>query len=160
MKYMETKLKAENNYREFGKFGINMKLLYENVLLVKYKKSYAPIPSIKRQNVSNEFVDEILYILDAEQIDYEKLRELSHEENELFKKLMMKSGLFSVLKYNYDQSRESINDIIEQYEILKGEIEADNNNPELRTDVKVLLNKLKNSGKITQPEYDDIIRDL
>jgi len=160
MKYLETILKSGNNYSEFGKFGINLQLLYDNVLLVKYKKSYAPVPSIKRQNVSDDFVDAILYILDTEQIDYEKLRELSDDENNLFKLLIMKSGLFNVLKYNYNQTRESLNDIVEQYEILKGEIEADNDNPNLIKDVKIVLKKLRNHGKINESEYMDILKEL
>ncbi len=131
MKYFETKLKTESNYKEFGKFAINLKLLYNNTLLVKYKKSYAPVPQIKRTQISDELLDIILFLLETNTIDYEKLRELTNQENNLFKLLMMKSGLFDTLKYNYNNTREKISDVIEEYEIIKGEIEAENNNPEL-----------------------------
>ncbi len=30
MQYFETNLKSDQNYKEFGKFMINMKLLYSN----------------------------------------------------------------------------------------------------------------------------------
>ena len=160
MKYLETKLKNENNYKEFGKFAINLKLLYENILLVKYKKSYAPVPLVKRIKVSDDFVDEILYILDTNKIDYEKLKELTDHENNIFKTLIMKSGLFIPLKYNYNETRDKLSDIIEQYEILKGEIESDNDNPNLIKQVKSVLKKLKNYGKISETEYNDIVKDL
>ncbi len=160
MKYFETNLKCQDNYKEFGKFMINMKLLYENILLCKYKKSYAPIPQIRRQNVSNDFVDELIYIFDTGKIDYEKLRELSDTENNLFKTLIMKSGLFDNLKYNYNDTRDKLEDIIEEYDILKGEIEADNNNPELITKCKSVVKKLFHCGKISNEEYHEIIKSL
>jgi hypothetical protein len=160
MKYSETALKATNNYIEFGKFAINKKLLYENILLVKYKKSYAPVPQIRRTKISDDFIDALIFIFDTNKIDYEKLRELTTVENDLFKILIMKSGLYDTLKYNYNQTREKINDIIEEYEILKGEIEAENDNPELLTKAKVISKKLKNYGKITENEYKDIVDNL
>lgn len=160
MKYSETQLKSQDNYKEFGKFMINVKYLYNNILLVKYKKSYAPIPTIRRQKISDDFKEELIFIFDTETIDYEKLRELSETENNLFKTLIMKSGLFDKLKYNYNQTREKLSDVIEEYDILKGEIEADNNNPELIKRCKVILKKLFNYGKITQQEYNEIITEL
>lgn len=160
MKYFETKLKTESNYKEFGKFAINLKLLYNNTLLVKYKKSYAPVPQIKRTQISDELLDIILFLLETNTIDYEKLRELTNQENNLFKLLMMKSGLFDTLKYNYNNTREKISDVIEEYEIIKGEIEAENNNPELPKKAEKVLKKLKNYGKITEEEYKDIVEEL
>ena len=143
MKYFETKLKSDGNYKEFGIFAINMKLLYNNTLLIKYKKSYAPVPQIKRILVSYEFVDALIYIFDTEKIDYEKLRELTDKENQLFKLLVWKSRLYDKLKYNYNKTRERIEDVIEEYEIIKGEIEAENDNPELTAKAKKVLMKLK-----------------
>lgn len=160
MKYLETKLKSNRNYKEFGKFAVNIKYLYDNILLVKYKSSYAPVPTIRRTPISDDFIDVIIYLLDTNQIDYEKLRELSQEENNLFKSLMIKSGLFDTLKYNYKDTREKLSDIIEQYEILKGEIEADNDNPLLIQKAKAILKKLKHYGKITEQEYNEIINEL
>lgn len=160
MKYLETKLKSVENYKEFGKFAINMKMLYENLLLVKYKKSYAPLPSIRRTKVSDDFVSALIYILDTNTIDYEKLRELSDNENAMFKNLIMKSGLYDILKYDQTKTREKLKDVIEQYEIIKGEIEADNDNPELPIKAKKILKKLKNYGKISDEEYNEIVEDL
>jgi hypothetical protein len=62
MNYDKTNLQSDKTYREFGKFAINMKLLYQSVLLAKYKKSYAPIPKLKRTDISRNFVDAIIYL--------------------------------------------------------------------------------------------------
>jgi hypothetical protein len=160
MQYDKTSLQSSLRYREFGKFAINMKLLYENILLVKYKNSYAPIPKIKRTTVSRDFVDELLYIFDTNTIDYEKLRELSNKENELFKDLIMKAGLFNTLQYDESKTREKLDDILEQYDILKGEIEADNNNPEIIGKIKSILKKLCNYGKISTSNYLELMKDF
>lgn len=120
----------------------------------------APVPQIKRTQVSNDFVDGLLYIFDTNQIIYEKLRELSDKENELFQKLILKSGLFTKLKYNYQKTRDKLKDVIEEYEVLKGEIEADNDNPELKQKAKIVSKKLKNYGKISETEYNEILEEL
>jgi hypothetical protein len=159
MKYTETNLKSLSNYNEFGKFIINMKMLNQNYLSVKYK-SNAPVPSIKKIKISDEFVDSLIYIFDTGKIDYEKLRELTNVENNLFKNLIMKSGLFNILKYNYNNTRENIDDIIDDYEVLKGELEAGNNNPDILDKCRIVIKKLFIYGKISENEYNDLTNDL
>lgn len=160
MRFEETNLKSENDYKEFGKLMINLKYLFKNTLIVKYKTSYAPVPGFRRPKISNDLIDELLYIFDTNEIDYEKLRELSEYENNLFRDLIMKSGLYRRLKYKYDKTRQKLKDIIEDYEILKGEIEAGNDNPELLIKAKIVLKKLKNYGKINEDQYNEILEDL
>jgi hypothetical protein len=101
-----------------------------------------------------------LYIFDTNTIDYEKLRELSNKENELFKDLIMKAGLFNTLQYDESKTREKLDDILEQYDILKGEIEADNNNPEIIGKIKSILKKLCNYGKISTSNYLELMKDF
>jgi hypothetical protein len=159
MKYSETNLKSDSNYKEFGKFIINTKMLYQNILSVKYK-SNAPIPSIKKIKISNDFVNGIVYIFDTGKIDYEKLRDLTNAENDIFKNLVMKSGLFNILKYNYNETRENIDDVIEDYEVLKGELEAGNNNPDVLEKCRKVIKKLFIYGKISESEYNELTNDL
>lgn len=158
VEFEETQLKNAKNYVELGKYIINVKFLYENTLLLKYK-SYAPA-KIKRQKISDDMVNVLLYLIDTGTIDYEKLRELSESENNLFKDIMTKTGLFQTLKYKYALTREKIEDVIEQYEILKGHIEAQNDNPEILEQIKKVLKKLRNYDKIDEDEYNEIIQGL
>jgi hypothetical protein len=159
MKYEETKLKNDNNYKEFGKFIINVKMLYQNYLSIKYK-SGAPVPKIKKTKISDDFFEAMTYIFDTGKIDYEKLRELTETENNLFKNLIMLSGLYEILKYNYKETRENIDDILEDYEILKGHLQAGNDNPEVLDKCKVVLKKLFIYKKITQEQYNDLKNEL
>jgi hypothetical protein len=118
------------------------------------------VPQIKRTKITDDFVDVIRYLLDTEKIDYERLKMMSDNENNLFKNLIMKSGLYDTLKYNYSETRANIKDIIEQYEILKGQIEADNDNPEIIEKSKKVLKQLKNYGKISEKDYYEIVEEL
>lgn len=133
--------------------------MYGNELLIRYR-SNSQVPSIKKTKVSDEFVEVLMYLFDTGEINYEKLRELSLHENELFKNLIMKSGLFDLLRYNYKKTRENIDDILEEYEILRGQLEAGNSNPELMTQSKKVLKKLLHYGKISEKEYREITDEI
>lgn len=158
VKFEETELKDKKNYVELGKYIINTKFLHNNILLLKYK-SYGPA-KIKRQTISDDMMNILIYLLETGTIDYEALRELSESENNLFKDIMIKTGLFQTLKYKYASTREQIGDVIEQYEILKGEIEAGNDNPDIPKQIKKVLKKLRNYGKIDEEEYQEIVEGL
>lgn len=149
-----------DKYREFGKFIINYILLDDNILLIKYKKSFAPFAPIRRTKISNELKDMIHYLFDTGEIDYKSGQKLTSSEKQIFDTLITKSGLKTQLKYSRDKLTDSIEDIIEEFNILKGVILAGNDNPKLKEDIKVVLGKLVRLSKITQEEADDIISDL
>lgn len=160
VKFTESKLKTgEFTYKEFGKFIINMVLLDGNILLVKYK-SYAPVPQIKRTKITNEFKNSLLYLIDTGEIDYANLQSLDENEKLVFDNLIRRSGLGLALKYNSSKLIENIDDIIDKFNILKGEIIAGNDNPKIIIDIKEVLMKLVRCKKISQEQADDIMKDL
>jgi gas vesicle protein len=147
-------------YKEFGKFMINFMLLDDNILLIKYKKSYAPVPSLRRTIISDELKDMIIYLFDTGEIDYQSGQKLSKSEKDIFDLLIIKSGLKTQLKYNKEKMKDTAEDIIEQFNILKGQIIAGNDNPEIKNKIKDLLSKMVNMNKINVETADDIINDL
>ena len=147
-------------YKEFGKFMINFVLLDDNILLIKYKKSYAPVPSLRRTIISDELKDMIIYLFDTGEIDYQSGQKLSKSEKDIFDLLIIKSGLKTQLKYNKEKMKDTAEDIIEQFNILKGQIIAGNDNPEIKNKIKDLLSKMVNMNKINVETADDIINDL
>ena len=160
VKFTDSKLKIEQNkYREFGKFIMNMALLDQNILLVKYK-SYAPVPTLKRTLISDELKDLIHYLFDTGEIDYQSGQKLKENEKLILDRLIMKSGLNLQLKYKSSKLDDDIDAIIEEFEILKGEIIAGNDNPKIKQDIKDILNKLVRLKKITKDIADDILQDL
>jgi rRNA-processing protein FCF1 len=147
-------------YKEFGKFMINFVLLDDNILLIKYKKSYAPVPSLRRTIISDELKDMIIYLFDTGEIDYQSGQKLSKSEKDIFDLLIIKAGLKTQLKYNKEKMKDTAEDIIEEFNILKGQIIAGNDNPEIKDKIKDVLSKLVNLNKINVETADDIINDL
>ena len=146
----------KNTYVEFGKFMIQTKFLNDNILLVKYK-SYAPVPTIKRTNVSSLFSSIIQDLLISKEINYKLLSELDEKEQLLFTNLLNKSGLTNTLNYDKRKVELSASKLVEKYNILKGQIVAGNNNPEIMKDIEELLPKLVNVKRITQETADEIL---
>ena len=93
-------------YKEFGKFMLNFVLLDDNILLIKYKKSYAPLPSLRRTIISDELKDMIHYLFDTGEIDYKSGQNLSIKEKNVFDILISKSGLKTQLKYSKDKLKD------------------------------------------------------
>ena len=153
------KLKTDYSYREFGKFIIQYKFLLDNILLVKYK-SYAPIPTIKRQDISDDLKDIIINIFDTGEINYQLGKTLIQSEKDLLTSLITKSGLKEQLKFNKVHLLEDIKDIINDFNVLKGIIIAGNDNPDIITKIKVVLDKLVLYKRITKKDALEIINDL
>ena len=153
------KLKTDYSYREFGKFIIQYKFLLDNILLVKYK-SYAPIPTIKRQDISDDLKDIIINIFDTGEINYQLGKTLNQSEKDLLTSLITKSGLKEQLKFNKINLLEDIKDIINDFNVLKGIIIAGNDNPDIITKIKVVLDKLVLYKRITKKDALEIINDL
>lgn len=153
------KLKTDYSYREFGKFIIQYKFLLDNILLVKYK-SYAPIPTIKRQDISDDLKDIIINIFDTGEINYQLGKTLNQSEKDLLTSLITKSGLKEQLKFNKVHLLEDIKDIINDFNVLKGIIIAGNDNPDIITKIKVVLDKLVLYKRITKKDALEIINDL
>jgi hypothetical protein len=153
-------IKTKANYIELGKFMINMKFLTNNILLLKYKKSYAPVPNLRRQNISNDVRDILYYIIDTKNINYEDIRELEKKDNELIMRILELSGLDVYFRLDREKTKENIDDIILRFKIIQGEINAGNDNMELLNEAKELLIKLKKNNKITENDYNDLIREI
>lgn len=150
------KIKKEY-YKEFGKFIINLNLLQDNILLVKYA-SYAPVPSLRRTPISNGLKYFISHLLDTGEINYQIGRELSEIEKNLLINLMSKSGLKTHLKFDKAKLQEDIDDLIKTFSLLQGEVMAGNNN--LKSEIKAVVNKLVAYGKISQVDGNEILSEL
>ena len=92
-KMFEEGIKAKLNYREMGKLMINLKLLNNNILLLKYKNSYGPVKNLKRMNISDDIKNLLFYILDTNNLNYDNIRDLDEHDHDLIIDILQKSGL-------------------------------------------------------------------
>ena len=147
------------NYMQLGKFMINMTMLHNNELLVKYL-SYAPVYKIKRRKVSDNFRDIILNLFDTNEMNYQLGKKLSIDEKNLLDDLINRCGLKIDLKFDKNKLQDNISDIMEDYKVLRGEIIAGNNNPELIQNIKLVIEKLVYHNKLSEQQANEIIDEL
>lgn len=142
----------------FGKFMIHKSLLKQNILLLKYSKSYAPIPWLRRQNIDDIFKDFWEELLQTKTISYGLLKQCSIAQVELVNKIIQNSKID--IEFNKNNAVMTPEDVMERLELLQGQLEAGNNNPKIITEAKNVINKLYLINKLTKEQADELIEDL
>jgi hypothetical protein len=141
---------SEINYYAFGKFILQRKLLNdENILLIKYPVSLAPVPKIRRTKISDDFKAIINDLLDTQKINIQLQKELNDKEQNLFELLINLSGLKDVL--NYNRVYKDVKYYMDKFEVLRGSIIAGNDNDEIKKELIDVIDLLSNKsiGKIS-----------
>ena len=152
----------EINYTEFGIFSLHLGMLNKNKLLVKYGRSYAPVPQIKQTKISNTFKYLIIDLLDTQKINIDLQKQLNDSEADLLELLLMKSKTIGLLNYkriNIDPKK-LINTIKTRLTILQGSFGAGNENVEIINESKALINKLHLLNEISLNDYNVLINDF
>lgn len=142
----------------FGKFMIHKELLKQNILLLKYAKSYAPIPWLRRQSIDDIFKEFWEELLQTKTISYGLLKQCSVEQIELVNNIIQKCKVD--IEFNKNNALMTAEDISERLELLQGELEAGNNNPKIITEAKNVISKLYLINKLTKTQMQELIDDL
>ena len=145
-------------WREFGRLIINQLQLRDNWLNVKYKSNGSC--RILKTKISDEFKALVFKIFDNGSIDYTIGKLLSDKERALFGNLLGCAGLNLQLEYDDKKMEEDINELRKRYNIIKGEILANNNNPKLLTDAIGIIHKLIKVGDVSESDGKEIIDEL
>jgi hypothetical protein len=127
-----------------GKFAVNMDKLRKNILHVYYVSSRASIPSLKRENISSDTRDVLLDIL-ANKYNDKLFNKLKPDEQRLI------STFVRVMKIPIDM-KEFDDAYQKNYEVLSGEINAGNNNPKVKAELKLYILKGISEGLIPKAQ--------
>jgi ribosomal protein L12E/L44/L45/RPP1/RPP2 len=152
-------VQAEPKYKEFGKFAIHWgQLMNNDILNVKYK-SLGRVPSITPQAISDIFKDFIIDVMETGKVNQRLYNQVPDEEKKLFEKISIGAGLFNTLKLKkitIDKDAEDIN----RFNLLKGEYMAGNTNQQIIKELRRLIVKFVNEGRIhkTERRYKPFIR--
>jgi hypothetical protein len=132
-----------------AKFGKNIilldKLYYKNVLSIKDKRMHSVehLPNVK---VSDTLADIIISMCKNEQPTKQTLDTLSSSEKQLFDLLLYVSGVRKSkhigLKENASAKDANIKELKQRFKIVEAEIQAGNNNPIVKAELKEIINKL------------------
>jgi len=145
----------ERRYIRFGKFDLNHYKLNQNVLLIKYPVSRAPVPKIKATKISDTFQSLIRDLLDTQQINTSLQKKLGKSEVELFELLLRLAGLTEQL--NYERQKMSVDDYIHRFDILRGEWSAGNDSNILKAELMEIIEILNKADKISDIDMKDFM---
>ena len=107
--------------------------------------------------VSNEFVKLIINILEGKKITMDDIEELKSTERQLYDHLI---AIGKLQKEKPHKGDETIEKLKNQFEILRGEYDAGNNNPNIKKQIKTILYKLYHFGKIQMTEVKEFLKQL
>lgn len=156
-------IKRENNYRQFGKYLVNMKYLDEGVLKL-YHETMKQVRAIPARLISKEFQNIIYTILEKGQLPRSLVLKLSEMEQNFLKDVLRRAWLLEKLGFG-DQGRkkgmfEDDDAEMRRFNLLKGIIIAGNNDKCVLNEMKSYLHKFVEERRIDPKMGHDILRNL
>jgi hypothetical protein len=153
-------VKAEPTFIEYGKYVIHMPMLMHNDLLNLKYKSLGPIPRYKHHiAVSDIFKEFLLDVLASGKPNTRLFSQLEIDEKKLFEDMSIGAGVWDI--FNLKKTTTDIDaEESKRFEILRGEVVAGNNNPKLIIELRKLVLKFMNTGKIRKNEGLNLLMQL
>ena len=152
-------VEQEPTYKEFGKYAIHMpQLINQDILNVKYK-SLGQIPKFKPIPVSETLKDFVIDLLDTGKANPRVYQQIPPEERKFFENVATGAGVFSKLglkKTTLDNEAEDL----KRFEILRGEYIAGNNSASVLKELRRLVVKFMNTGRIPKSEGTNFLMEL
>ena len=132
----------------FGRLMIHtQRLFYDNDLIIT-SKTGTSITGLKKQKVSNAFVDLMFKILKGGTPSLKDIHSISDHEKKLYDLLVYSSGLSKVVEPVGSGVKEHLR---KRLELIEGEVEAGNTNPALVSEARQVLHSMAQMGMISRP---------
>ena len=155
-------IEPDNNdrYVQFGKFCFFVPQLQKRVFHVKYAKSKGCCPRYPRTLISTKFTDFLLDLLETKKANLDLFRELNDKEQKLFKKLATEARVLNQLgmrEYHFDDTDD---EDLERFELLRGEVMAGQNNPDVLRELRGLILKFISDGRLNWKEGHGLLAQI
>lgn len=146
-------------YREFGKYIVHYpQLIEENVLNLKFP-STGTIPSIKPVHIDDNFKEFIIDVLDWGKVNQRHYDSLTEPEKSHFLKIARGAKVLNTLKFKTPVEDKEEEDI-KRLQLLFGELNAGNDNPNMIKECKVLIKKYIANGRINKNKGLEMLMEL
>jgi hypothetical protein len=132
------------------KHDVELKKLNDNILAVRYKNNSHGY-KVKPIKISQECKKLILSIASNEYFDEEIFETLSGKEK------CIVEHYIAQCKIPIKMNKENLNNLTERFEVLKGQIQSGNNNPQLRQMLLDITELIYYFGYIKRPLYEQIL---
>lgn len=141
-----------------GKHLINKHRLDDNILSIK-RNGGSVIPSLPSQRVSKNVGNIIRKILHGKTPEYDDYNSLNNDDKLILDKIAKETQIKDRLqlpKPNKDEQDKDVN----QFEVLKGEILAGNDNPDIVKKFKTIILKLSHQNLLPKGQAKELLMDL
>ena len=146
-------------YKEFGKYAIHMpQLEQQDILNVKYK-SLGGIPKFKPFPISDIFRDFLLDVLDGKRPSERVYLQIEPKERKAFEEIAIGAGVWNSLGLKRTTTNEDEEDR-KRFEVLKGIYGAGNNSPQVLQELRRLVTKFINEGKMKRQQGLNLLMEL
>jgi hypothetical protein len=108
--------------------------------------------------ISSSFSKLLLTLLQNNKIDNTLYDKISDKEKNIFELLISNTTINKINHIRYDQSE--IDELVDRYNILKGELIIGNDNPQLLKDLKIVILRLVNHNILKLKEIIPILEYL
>jgi hypothetical protein len=157
---VDTSKKVEKvpSYIQFGKHLLHQHDLHGGILKIK-RLSGSIINELPTQSIGGKLKKVLITLTGTGSPSFEDINELNEHEKSLLNKIVKNCKIDQrLLVPTPDKTKEE--QLYNRLQILSGEINAGNNNPQIVRELKTLLLKLKNSGRIPARHAHVILEEL
>ena len=152
-------VKQTPSYKEYGKYAIHIPQLEQQDLLnVKYK-SLGQIPKFKPIPVSDVFRDFILDLLENGKPNGRVYTQIPTDERKYFEEMSIGAGVWNSLGLKRTTTSTDEEES-KRFELLRGEYLAGNNNPKVISELRKLVVKMMNDGRIRKSQGVELLMEL
>ena len=148
-------LQEHPKHLQFGKYVIDKhRLDNQNVLHFKHKSLGAT--KFKPLSVSDDTKDVVNDLLGSGKINHKHFSKLPSSEQSYLYNVIQGAGLLESLKIKLPNDKEDEN----RFEILRGEYLAGNNSLQLIRELRMLIVKFMNEGKLTKRQGNELLVEI
>ena len=152
-------VQEQPTYKEFGKYAIHIPQLEDqDVLNVKYK-SLGGIPKFKPFPVSDIFRDFLLDLLNGKRANERVYLQIEPNERKAFEEIAIGAGVWSGLGLKRTTTSDDEADS-KRFEVLRGIYSAGNNSTQVLQELRRLVVKFMNNGKIKKNQGLELLMEL
>jgi hypothetical protein len=152
-------VKEQPTYKEFGKYAIHIPQLEQQDLLNLKYKSLGGIPKFKPVAVSDIFRDFLLDLLESGKVNQRVYLQIEPKERKIFEEIAIGAGIWNSLGLKRTTTSTDEEER-KRFELLKGEYIAGNNSPKVLQELRQLVIKFINDGRLRKTEGMNLLIEL
>lgn len=138
----------------FGKYRISVRRLKENILSITTEKKSPVSSTIVTDAIKNILLD----FRDLGKFNINTYSNLKGNEKQILDHLLKSSGMDDVIGIRIRD--DELSDLIDRYELLRGQILAGNDATEVRKELKHVVLRLVRLGKLPVKKSHDLLLEL